>query len=496
MRVGPIFTATAALASGFASAQSGSWPCDNVRREWRTLTPDLQQSYIDAVNILMQNGQYMSWLQTHLQISMDHFGHTSDGFFPWHRWYTWQFENQLRSLGPQYACLSIPYWDWSTDVSSFGQTMQGADFYQRFGGAGSPGSGTCIHQLRDASGRTPFPTFSQFTAPPDQYGRWQGGCVRRQQTGGQHIAGVAEMMDLMTRNNQYSSDPRFGVGWRNAAIQSHNAVHNMLGGNMATVYSCMDPIFMGHHSYIDKLWDTWQQCHGYTNFPSTITDDSGGAQWSANQPMPGYPQGFNPTPMQVMDIRTIGGRPYSYAPSAIESTTQWQAVLNNPAICAGRAQGRDLGLGVNVTIEQRTLDELDIFARTIDTLSKTTNDTSMITYLAARTTCEQTDSVGNYTEPTLWAKNMGTTGQELRSALNSPCIEVLFDDIPKALADADAYDTEVYLKMRAMIEQAGGDGSTPTGKFPAAEAAPKPSAQSQRGPSRNGNRRPTRSAKP
>lgn len=47
------------------------WPCDNVRRDWTTLPPYLQQSYIRAINTLVQSGHYMDWLQTHIDINMD-----------------------------------------------------------------------------------------------------------------------------------------------------------------------------------------------------------------------------------------------------------------------------------------------------------------------------------------------------------------------------------------------------------------------------------------
>lgn len=217
------------------------WPCDNVRREWRALTPEQQQSYIDAVNTLAASGSYTSWLNTHIDMSMDVYAHNSDGFFPWHRWYVWNFENQLRALGPQYSCLSIPYWDWSVDSGTYGQRMELAPAYVAFGGAGR---GQCVQQMPDATGRIPFSAFSTLNLPPDRYGRYRGGCVSRQHRLTQRIPGPVELLDILTRNNQYGVDPRFRVGFRNAAIGPHNAVHNMIGGNMGTVYSCFDPIFM------------------------------------------------------------------------------------------------------------------------------------------------------------------------------------------------------------------------------------------------------------
>jgi hypothetical protein len=53
-----------------------------------------------------------------------------DGFFPWHRWFLYQFEELLRSLGPRYRCVSIPYWDWSRSG-----TALGTGIFNSFGGS-------------------------------------------------------------------------------------------------------------------------------------------------------------------------------------------------------------------------------------------------------------------------------------------------------------------------------------------------------------------------
>jgi hypothetical protein len=55
--------------------------------------------------------------------------HASDGFFPWHRWYLWNFENQIRQLGGSYACISIPYWDWTSDAATYGGNFGASPCY-------------------------------------------------------------------------------------------------------------------------------------------------------------------------------------------------------------------------------------------------------------------------------------------------------------------------------------------------------------------------------
>lgn len=47
--------------------------------------------------------------------------------------------------------------------------------------------------------------------------------------------------------------------------------------------------------------------------------------------------------------------------------------------------------------------------------------------------------------------------QELLSMLNSPCTTVKFDDVEKALIDAEAFDTTVKNKMKEMMKKVDGE---------------------------------------
>lgn len=46
----------------------------------------------------------------------------------------------------------------------------------------------------------------------------------------------------------------------------HNAIHNNVGGDMASGTSPNDPIFWLHHSNIDRYWAAWQQVRGVMNY--------------------------------------------------------------------------------------------------------------------------------------------------------------------------------------------------------------------------------------
>lgn len=70
---------------------------------------------------------------------------SADGFFPWHRWFLYLFEELLRGLGPRYQCISIPYWDWSRMG-----TAVGSDVWNAFGGSFSG----CVSALQPSHHRT------------------------------------------------------------------------------------------------------------------------------------------------------------------------------------------------------------------------------------------------------------------------------------------------------------------------------------------------------
>lgn len=54
--------------------------------------------------------------------------------------------------------------------------------------------------------------------------------------------------------------------------QNHNGIHRFLGGTMRQVeVSFNDPIFLIHHSQVDRLLTFWQDRHGCSNGTGSAT---------------------------------------------------------------------------------------------------------------------------------------------------------------------------------------------------------------------------------
>lgn len=74
-----------------------------------------------------------------------------------------------------------------------------------------------------------------------------------------------------TIKNITETSDHFPTFWDRLENEPHGAIHNALGGDMGPSTSPNDPLFMAHHSQIDRLWWLWQQAES----PARETDFGG-----------------------------------------------------------------------------------------------------------------------------------------------------------------------------------------------------------------------------
>lgn len=103
--------------------------CDtpSMRKEWRTLTPPEQQSYISAVQCLMdkpprmvvhhgdnRTSRYDEFVHAHAVVGGK--THNTASFLPWHRMFIATFH---QALGEDCGYAgAMPYWDWVVDSAN------------------------------------------------------------------------------------------------------------------------------------------------------------------------------------------------------------------------------------------------------------------------------------------------------------------------------------------------------------------------------------------
>ena len=193
---------------------------------------DRWDALVAAINQLVSNGVYRQLVQIHAEMqedpdgwrrSLHHMHGSMSGplgykrFLPWHRAYLIVFERELRGIDPS---LSIPYWDWDTDLGRL----------------------IGFRDLNDLSDDLSFER-NLGTTPSE------GVRENRQEW----FVGEGEVELLQSYSGSY-----YSFTWQ-LERGLHNRGHGWIGGTMNTMASPTDPAFWFHHAQIDRIWAMWQQ---------------------------------------------------------------------------------------------------------------------------------------------------------------------------------------------------------------------------------------------
>lgn len=186
-----------------------------VRRRLRTGSPEVDHDiaiYKDAVSQMkaLPASNPRSWAAQaaiHGTISggFNFCQHGTNHFFSWHRAYLLYFERICQELTGEKK-FGLPYWNWNQNPS----------LHPEFTSAGSP-----LNHPRSNTGVGTNPAFSNGTLNP--------------------IFGDG---NFFTFSSQIEGTP-------------HNIAHGIIGMNMATGGSPLDPVFWTHHCMADYCWAKW-----------------------------------------------------------------------------------------------------------------------------------------------------------------------------------------------------------------------------------------------
>jgi tyrosinase len=219
------------------------------RRDQASLSPEEQQRFLCALNLLIANGTYGKLVDVHAEMHMQH---TSDRLLPWHRIFLLQLEQAIRALHPD---VSIPYWDWTqASEQSIPAWLTGV-------------LPTVV---------TPTRTLAVVRAPQST----------------SSLAMIASNVPSIMASTSYGSfaPPMNGV---------HGSVHIWVGGSMSNPdTAAADPIFWMHHANLDRLWWQWyNSAQGNHQDPPLVGMDAVMDPWSYTEP----------------DTRDIAALGYTYA---------------------------------------------------------------------------------------------------------------------------------------------------------------------------------------
>jgi tyrosinase len=202
-------------------------------------------------------------------------------FLPWHRAYLYFWE---RALQDRVSGVGIPYWDWTAEVS-----------HQR----GLPGTHT-QRRVNDEENPLFASTVEWRRNLIDQVRNQLPGTLTRE---GRTLRDPDPPDELPREEtiDDILSAPTF-ADFSNRLENVHGAVHGWVGGAMSQVATAgYDPIFISHHSMVDRLWYLYQ-----LRFPGRTPPAS-----MMQTALPPFPM----TVAQTLDIRALG---YEYAVQIVQ----------------------------------------------------------------------------------------------------------------------------------------------------------------------------------
>ncbi|KAJ9074315.1 hypothetical protein DSO57_1007736 [Entomophthora muscae] len=200
-----------------------------TRPEIRELSREELRDLHEALQVMKEEGSFDRFCRMHLENVP--FAHATPYFLPWHREFTYRFEQELRKINPR---LTLPYWNWSLDAQAPERSIVLSPAY--FGSQGSK----CLND---------GPFVGWRCKNPNEH------CLARDYDGGETL-GAFYSPELLS----HTLDGRESYDDFRRAIEGppHGNVHNNIGGDMSTMASCNDPLFYLHHAFVDKLWYDWQ----------------------------------------------------------------------------------------------------------------------------------------------------------------------------------------------------------------------------------------------
>ncbi|KDO31285.1 hypothetical protein SPRG_03900 [Saprolegnia parasitica CBS 223.65] len=235
-----------------------------VRKPWEALPASEQALFLRALTLSMDRGYYARFVALHADEMTNREAHNSCVFLFWHRKFLLGFETMLRSLSDEFACVTLPYFDYvqhnldyvsrkCTTIASCA-TILGA-----FGGSGPsvpsrPASQILGHRFPGSQCISASPA-SHFCAPGTT------SCMRCVPRG--PWASTYFSPDLNFNRVKQSVFAGRSMTAVTAAIEAspHDSMHATLGGAMANLFvSAADPIFFAHHATIDVLLSIYHEC--------------------------------------------------------------------------------------------------------------------------------------------------------------------------------------------------------------------------------------------
>ncbi|KAI0114600.1 Di-copper centre-containing protein [Hypoxylon sp. NC0597] len=331
------------LGSRATSPSKGEQTCTpeniTIRREWGSLSEDERMAYTDAVLCLQSlpantptslvpgaRSRYDDFVASHINQTL--YIHYSGTFLAWHRWFTYNYEQALRSECGYNG--SQPYWNWGLyagdpasspifDGSAYSMSGNGeyipdkdplvltlGDYPPIYLPAGTGGGCVASGPFKDMQvnlGPANLPLNNGSVLTGSGFG-YNPRCLRRDISAAVNsaYANATSIVDLILENDDIGDFQLVMQGVPGSgSIGVHGGGHYTIGGDPGADFfvSPGDPAFYLHHGMIDLVWWTWQNLD-YKNRQDAI---AGTGTFLNTPPSP------NTTLDDIVDLGYAGGGP-------------------------------------------------------------------------------------------------------------------------------------------------------------------------------------------
>ncbi|KAH6700608.1 hypothetical protein BKA61DRAFT_740886 [Leptodontidium sp. MPI-SDFR-AT-0119] len=268
----------------------------SIRKEWGTLSAEERIAYTNAVLCLQEKtsftptnlvpgarSRFDDWVATHINQTLNI--HYTGTFLAWHRWFTWIYEQALRTecnyTGTQ------PYWDWglyssnttsspvfdgsATSMSGNGEYIPGhspitlsmppyPDVILPAGSGGGCVISGPFQNMTVNLGPVALPLSNGSVASGLNY---NPRCLKRDigSAVNQAYANYTSIVNLIVENDNIDDFQMVMQGVPGSgSIGVHGGGHYTIAGDPGADFytSPGDPVFYLHHGMIDRTWWIWQ----------------------------------------------------------------------------------------------------------------------------------------------------------------------------------------------------------------------------------------------
>ncbi|CAI5739830.1 unnamed protein product [Peronospora destructor] len=311
-----------------------------VRKDWNDLTTVEKDTYKAALAAAMDSGAYIKFVEMHTDMQSEMEAHRQCMFIYWHRLLLTVFENMLRAQGPQFACVTVPYWNWmeannrllAGTCSSFEDC---STIMSELGGSTSGRQQTVTINGVQCAGRcVNVSPLNRFCQSGSVSGSACARCVPRSDWNAASVPGSTSFASV---RQQLFSGQNVGQMSLNIERGCHNNVHSSLTSTMSSLSAPADPIFWSHHSMVDALHTVFHKCRVGTKRLTFAQKVVHPVAWNSCAKRNGG--SFNPTDEIVMRTGINGRNPIPGSQDPLIG----RYFSNVPTQYAGLMDVRDLG---------------------------------------------------------------------------------------------------------------------------------------------------------